>query len=118
MNFWEKITGSDLTIEYTAFDLRVKKLPADYRASWEKITAILWSQTDFSGRKTMSILEGVLGLFEETAEDGQSVQALLGDDIQGFCSALVDGHGIKSFRDKWRKQLNKNVSNKLGKLGE
>lgn len=115
MNFWEKITGSDMTKEVKAFDARIKKLPADYQAAWEKINDNIWQHSDFTGRNLMPILDGVLGLLEETAADGQSVQEVLGDDIQGFCSELTGEEGAKSIRDKWREQLNNNVAKKLGK---
>lgn len=115
MNFWEKITGEDMTKEMITFESRAKKLPIDYQVAWEKIKAILWQHSNFSGRNLMPILDGVLGLLEETAADGQSVQAVLGDDIKGFCSALAGEEGAKSFRDKWRKQLNNNIAKKLGK---
>ena len=115
MNFWEKITGNDLRREFKTFESRVKKLPADYQAAWEEINAYLWSRADFTGRNLMPILDGVLGLLEETAADGQSVQEVLGDDIKGFCSALAGEEGAKSYRDKWREQLNNNIAKKLGK---
>ncbi|MBR0599294.1 DUF1048 domain-containing protein [Sinanaerobacter chloroacetimidivorans] len=115
MNFYEKITGSDMTKELKAFESRAKNLPADYQAAWEKIKANLWVHSDFTGRNLMPILDGVLGLLEETAADGQSVPEVLGDDIEGFCSALAGEEGAKSFRDKWREQLNKNITKKLGK---
>lgn len=115
MNFWERITGSDMTREFKSFESRVKKLPPDYQAAWEEIDAHLWEYSDFTGRNLMPVLEGVLGLLEETAADGQSVQEVLGDDIKGFCSALAGAEGAKSYRDKWREQLNKNVAKKLGK---
>jgi len=115
MNFWEKITGSDMTKELKAFESRVKKLPADYQAAWEKINANLWPRSDFTGRNLMPIIDGVLGLLEETAADGQSIQEVLGDDIEGFCSALAGEEGAKSYRDKWREQLNNNIAKKLGK---
>lgn len=115
MNFWEKITGSDMKKEFKAFEARVKKLPADYQAAWEEINSYLWQHSDFTGRNLMPILDGVLGLLEETAADGQSVQDVLGDDIKGFCSALAGEEGAKSIRDKWREQLNNNVAKKLGK---
>jgi len=115
MNFWEKITGSDMTKELKTFESRAKKLPADYQAAWEKINANLWPHSDFTSRNLMPILDGVLGLLEETAADGQSVQEVLGDDIKGFCSALADEEGAKSYRDKWREQLNNNIAKKLGK---
>lgn len=115
MNFWEKVTGSDMTKELKSFKLRAKKLPADYQAAWEKITANLWPHSDLTGRNIMPILDGVLGLLEETAADGQSIKEVLGDDLKGFCLALVGVDGANSFRDKWRKQLNNNIAKKLGK---
>lgn len=115
MNFWDKITGSDMKKELKGYEARVKKLPADYQAAWREINVNLWSRSDFTGRNLMPILEGVLGLFEETAADGQNVQEVLGGDIKGFCSALAGEEGAKSFRDKWREQLNKNIARKLGK---
>ncbi|MFA1822644.1 DUF1048 domain-containing protein [Virgibacillus oceani] len=115
MNFLKKITGSDITKEYKTFESRTKKLPADYQAAWEEINANLWPYSDFTGRNLMPILDGVLGLLEETAADGQRVQEVLGDDIKGFCSALAGEEGAKSFRDKWRGQLNNNIAKKLGK---
>jgi DNA-binding ferritin-like protein (Dps family) len=115
MNFWEKVTGSDMTREFKNFERRVKKLPTDYQAAWEEINAHLWSYTDFTGRNLMPILDRVLALLEETAADGQRIQEVLGDDIKGFCSALAGEEGAKSFRDKWREQLNKNIAKKLGK---
>jgi DNA-binding ferritin-like protein (Dps family) len=115
MSFWEKITGSDMTKEFKSFELRVKNLPADYEAAWEKICTNLWPHSDFTGRNLMPILDGVLGLFEETAADGQSVEDVLGDDIKGFCSALIGEEGANSYLDKWRKQLNNNIAKKLGK---
>ncbi|MEL7608235.1 MAG: DUF1048 domain-containing protein [Bacillota bacterium] len=115
MNFWDKITGNDMTKELKAFESRAKKLPADYQAAWEKIKANLWPHSDLTGRNLMPILDGVLSLLEETAADGQSAQEVLGDDIKGFCSALAGEEGAKSFRSKWREQLNHTIAKKLGK---
>lgn len=115
MNFWEKITGSDMTKELKAFDSRAKKLPADYQEAWEKINLNLWPYSDFTGRNLMPILDGVLGLLEGAVANGQSVQEVLGDDIKGFCTALASEEGAKAIRDKWRDQLNNNIAKKLGK---
>lgn len=115
MNFWKKITGSDMTKMMKSFEKRAKKLPYDFQAAWEKINSYLWPQSDLTGRKIIAILEGVLGLLEEGSSEGQSVEEVLGDDIKGFCSALAGEEGIKTFRDKWREQLNNNIARKLGK---
>lgn len=115
MNFWDKITGNDMKREFKDFESRIRKLPADYQAAWKEINGHLWPHSDFTGRNLMPILDGVLGLLEETAADGQSVQEALGDDIKGFCSALAGEQGAKTYRDKWRKQLNDNIARKLNK---
>jgi DNA-binding ferritin-like protein (Dps family) len=65
----------------------------------------------------MPILDGALGLLEETAADGRSSREVLGDDIEGFCAALAGGEGARNYRDRWREQLNRNVARKLGQLG-
>ena len=115
MKFWDMVTGNDMTREMKAFDSRAKKLPADYQAAWEKINTNLWQHSDITGLNLMPILDGVLSLLEESAADGRSVLEVLGNDIKGFCSALTDKEGAKSFRDKWREQLNNNIAKKLGK---
>ncbi|WP_067817708.1 DUF1048 domain-containing protein [Actinomadura kijaniata] len=117
MNFWETITGSDLTREWKAFDARAQALPEDYRAAWAQIKNHLLPHADFTGRNLMPILDAALGLLEETAADGQSVREVLGEDIAGFCAALAGGQGARTYRDRWREQLNRNVARKLSRLG-
>ena len=115
MSFWKKITGRDMTEQMVDFESRIKKLPADYQAAWEEIDDHLWSHADFTGRNLMPILDGVLGLLEESAAEGLSIQEALGDDLKSFSLELAGEEGAKSFRDKWREQLNNSVANKLGK---
>jgi DNA-binding ferritin-like protein (Dps family) len=117
MNFWETITGSDLTREWKAFEVRAEALPTGYRAAWEEIKGHLFPYANFTGRNLMPILDNALGLLEETASDGRSIHEVLGDDIEGFCAALAGGEGARSFRGRWREQLNRNVARKLGRLG-
>ncbi|WP_306367827.1 DUF1048 domain-containing protein [Nocardiopsis sp. CC223A] len=117
MNLWETVTGSDLTREWKAFGVRAEALPPGHRAAWEQIKGHLFLYSDFSGRNLTPIFDGVLGLLEETAADGQDVEDVLGDDIAGFCAALAGGEGARSHRDRWREQLNRNVARKLARLG-
>lgn len=117
MNFWERITGSDLTRDWSDFEARAAALPEDYRSAWEQIKSHLMLHGDLSGRNLTPIVDGVLGLLETTAADGQSVDEALGDDIPGFCAALFGDDGRKDFRDRWCEQLNKNVARRLSKLG-
>jgi DNA-binding ferritin-like protein (Dps family) len=116
MNFLEKITGSDMNKDMKGFEARAKVLPAEYQTAWKEMKNNLWIHGDFSGRNLMPILDSALELLEVTSADGQSVEEVLGDDIKGFCAALVGDEGAKTYRDKWRDQLNKNVARKLGGL--
>ena len=116
MNFFEKITGSDMTKAMNGFEARAKLLPTAYQAAWKEISSNLWIQGDFTGRNLMPILNSALELLEVTSADAQSIEEVLGDDIEGFCAALVGNEGAMNYRDKWREQLNKNVARKLGGL--
>lgn len=115
MKFWQTVTGSDLTKESQAFEARAEVLPGDYRAAWGQIKSGLFAYGSFTGRNLMPILDGALGLLEETAADGRSIHEVLGDDIKGFCAALAGGEGARSYRDRWRERLNRNVARKLAR---
>lgn len=117
MNLWETVTGSDLTRQWKAFEARSEALPPDYRAAWGQITVHLFPYGSFTGRNLMPILDDALGLLEQTAADGRSVQEVLGDDIAGFCAALAGEEGARSYRDRWRARLNRKVARRLARLG-
>jgi DNA-binding ferritin-like protein (Dps family) len=117
MNFWESVTGSDLTREWKAFEARAAVLPPDYQAAWSQMKGHLLPYGGFTGRNLMPILDAALGLLEEAAADGQGIAEVLGEDIAGFCAALAGGEGARTYRDRWREALNRNVARKLGRLG-
>jgi len=117
MSYWDTVTGSDLTREWKAFEARAAALPADYRSAWDQIKVHLLPYGGLTGRSLMPILDGALGLLEETAAEGKSIDQVLGDDIKGFCAALAGGEGARTYRDRWRTQLNRKVARKLGRLG-
>ncbi|MGH3248246.1 MAG: DUF1048 domain-containing protein [Trebonia sp.] len=94
--------------QYASWRTRIPKLIRD---------AHLFPYGGFTGRNLMPIMDNALGLLEETAADGQDIREVLGDDIKGFCAALAGGEGARSYRDRWREQLNRNVARKLGRLG-
>ncbi|MFT4137047.1 DUF1048 domain-containing protein [Microbacterium sp.] len=122
MNFWEQVTGSDLNKDWQAFEARAAALPQDYRQAWQQIKGGLMLHGDFTGRNLTPIFDGVLGLMETTAAEGESAKEALGDDIPGFCAALVGGdkdHRDRwNYRQRWREQLNRNVARKLSRLGD
>ncbi len=115
MNIWDKVTGNDLKAEMKSFEERILKLSNEYQVAWDEIKHNLWMYTDFSGRNLIPIFESVVEMLEEASLDSQSVEGLFGGDIKTFCSELANGEGAKTFRDKWREQLNNNVARKLSK---
>ncbi len=58
MNFWDRITGNDLTREWKAFDARAAVLPAEYQAAWAQMKTQLFNYGDFSGRNLTPIADG------------------------------------------------------------
>ena len=125
MNIWEQITGSDLTRDWQGFEARAAVLPDDYRQAWQQIKGHLILHGGFTGRSLTPIVDGVLGLMETTAAEGEDVKDALGNDIPGFCVALVgddssagDHRDQWDYRQRWRERLNRNVARRLSKLGD
>jgi DNA-binding ferritin-like protein (Dps family) len=115
MNFFEKITGSDMKKEMKGLEARAKVLPVEYQTAWKEMKNNLWIQGDFTGRNRMPMMNRALELLEVALADGQSVE-VLEKDTKGFYAASVGDKGAKTYQDKWRDQLNKSVAKKLGGL--
>lgn len=113
MKFYDKITGNDIRRAYQEFDVRSDKLPLDYQISWKEIQSSLWDYSNFSGRNLVPILDGILGLLEESALDGISIDQIIDGDVKKFSAAVAGVEGAENYRDKWRKQLNESVAKKL-----
>ncbi|MGL5381945.1 MAG: DUF1048 domain-containing protein [Culicoidibacterales bacterium] len=119
MKFIEKITGSDITKTFKTLELRVQKLPKTYQLVWEEMKTAIWTQSDdLIGRKTMPLMEELVELLEISAADNLEVSELVGCDVQTFCLALLGEERAKTYRDKWRQQLNETVLKKLAQLEE
>ena len=115
MNFWDRITGNDMTRQWKSLDARAGKLPKDFQQAYAQITAELWQRTGVSGRDILAMLEGVMELLEDASASNRSAQDVLGNDIRGFCAELAADAGGKSYRDRWRDRLNNTVLRKLGR---
>ncbi len=115
MGLWDKVTGNDMKAEMKLLEERASKLSKEYQVAWEAIKSNLWVYSDFTGRNLTPIFENIIEMLEEASIDGQSVEGLFGGDIKAFCADIASGEGAKTFRDKWREQLNNNIARKLGK---
>lgn len=117
MNFFDKVTGNDMTRKMKEFDERIAKLPKEYKEAFKEIQKNLWVYSDFTGRRLTESFEKIVTLLEETASESLSIKEVFGEDIKGFCEEVATQEGLENFRDKWRKQLNNNIKRKLEKLG-
>ena len=70
--------------EYREHMARVKKLPDEYRYVFEKIQTYMWELVCGSGMEMMKVQEEFLCFFEESVEEGISVQEAVGDDVAAF----------------------------------
>ncbi|MCO8277695.1 DUF1048 domain-containing protein [Actinoplanes sp. TRM 88003] len=117
MSIWETVTGGDLNRDWKAFAARAAALSPDHQAAWGRIVQHLMAYGSFTGRNLTPIADAALALLEEAAADGQSANEVLGDDIAGFTTALAGGAGARTYRDRRREQLNRDVARKLARLG-
>ncbi len=117
MNFIDRVTGNDITKAYKLLEIRVQQLPKEYQVIWEEMKTVIWTNSsDIIGRKTLPFMEELVELLEMSALDELDVSNIVGDDIQAFCLELLGQDSVKSYRDKWRQQLNRSVMKKLGKV--
>jgi DNA-binding ferritin-like protein (Dps family) len=113
MKFYDKVTGNDLRQTFKKLNIRINELPPEYQDIWQKIQGYLWEYSDFSGRTLLPILDGILGLLEESALD--VVENIIGQDIKEFTTAVATDEGAENLRNKWRNQLNQSIEKKLRK---
>ena len=107
MNFIERVTGSDITKAMKNLSVRIQNLSPAYQDAWDEMQSCLYTYGDF---------ENLAELLEIASAENQSVEEILGSDIKSFCSSLFSGEEMKTYRDKWRRQLNQNVERRLGRL--
>lgn len=96
--------------EWRSIEKRAKSLPQDYRVVYGKIKHYLWNS---SGITTIDAFRNLIDLFEESAANGKEVLEIIGNDVASFCDELVRGE--KSYFEKMRKNLNRDIAKKVGK---
>lgn len=109
--FLEKIIGDlEGKKEWRQTEARAKALPKEFSTAYNEIKKYIWTT---SGIETITPLTNLVDLFEEAAANGKKVLDVIGSDVAAFADELVRGE--KSYFEKKRQQLNKDISKKLGK---
>jgi DNA-binding ferritin-like protein (Dps family) len=99
--------------EWKVMEARARSLPKDYRVVYDEIKQYIWKTSGLDG---IEIFKGLLELFEEGAANGISVLDITGENVAEFCDELL--RDADTYFEGWRKELNRNIAEKLGKRGE
>jgi DNA-binding ferritin-like protein (Dps family) len=104
--FLKKIIGDKKA--WKDMEARAKALPKDYQVVYGEIKIYIWKRSE---KESVDVFKGLLDLFEEGAANGRSALEITGNDVATFCDELSPG--AKTYVDRWREELNNNISNKL-----
>jgi DNA-binding ferritin-like protein (Dps family) len=92
----------------------VKKLPRDYQIVYGEIQKYLWKIGPVElGEGDISLLIGILELFEEGAANGQKVLEITGPNVANFADDLVKD--MPTFAEKWIDETNETVAKSMQK---
>jgi DNA-binding ferritin-like protein (Dps family) len=97
--------------EYKEYRRLYRSLPKDYRFVFKEIEKYIWS-LDYDG-SMMNVLMNTLEAFSIAAVDGRNVFSVTGEDVGVFCENLLRKFNAKTWADKCREKLNKNIRNYL-----
>lgn len=99
--------------EYREQLTRVEALPEDYRFVFKKVQGYMWSFAGGDGSDMLKAQEELIELFESSAAEGKHVLDVTGEDVVGFCDEFL--RDTKKWTDNYRKKLNRDMINKLGR---
>lgn len=92
---------------------RVEALPEDYRFVFKKIHGYMWGLAGGDGFDMLNTQHELIELFEASAADGKHILDVTGEDVVGFCDEFL--RDTKKWTDNYRKKLNRDMINKLGR---
>ncbi len=100
---------------YWAYKARTKQLPANYRTAVEALERYL----TYYGAITkadimMSMLEDLADLFEQSAANGTSVRAVVGEDPVEFAEAFLQNYSDGQWINKERARLTNAIDRAAG----
>ncbi|MDR3359623.1 MAG: DUF1048 domain-containing protein [Bifidobacteriaceae bacterium] len=113
VKFLDLVIGSrEQKRQWRAHVRRVKALPADYRLVMKQIEKFLWNYA--ADEQMMSVLEGILELFEEGAAEGRPVLDVTGQDVAEFALNTLAATQVNTWTGKKADELNAAVRKALG----
>src|SRR5664279_366310 len=103
----ENVTGSfDEKRDYRRYKARVAKLPPNYRSALEALNRyFMYYAGVVNGGIAQTMLNDLADLFEQSAADGSSVRAIVGEDPVEFAEDFVRNYSKGQWINKERERL-------------
>lgn len=92
---------------------RVKALPQDYQIVYKEIQKYLFKVGPVELTDGISLLSGIVDLFEEGAALGKGVLDVTGSDVAAFCDELIKDS--KTYADIYQESVNQEVNKEMNK---
>lgn len=118
MNFWDKITGNDMSKALKTLILRAKQLPADYQNAWDEIKANSWGYSDFTGRNLMPILMAFSTCWKPPRRTGKAPPRCWATTSRASAPRWPAKKAQKPIATNGASSWNRAVHEKLSKRGE
>jgi DNA-binding ferritin-like protein (Dps family) len=99
--------------EWRAYVRRVKALPPDYQFTLQQIEKFMWNFA--SDGQVIQVFEEIADLFEDGARRGQAVLEITGEDVAGFCQAILAEIQAHTWTGKKADDLNRAVHQRLNR---
>jgi DNA-binding ferritin-like protein (Dps family) len=87
------------------YKARTAALPTSHRTAVDGIERYIMYTGPSDGDQLMRMLEDLADLFEQTAADGTSVRAVVGDDPISFAEEFKANYGLGSWLSKEQQRL-------------
>jgi DNA-binding ferritin-like protein (Dps family) len=99
--------------EWRAHVTRVKALPKDYQIVYKEMQKYLFKVCTVELTDGISLLSGIVDLFEEGAALGKGVLEVTGSDVAAFCDDLIKDS--KTYADIYQESTNQKVNKAIKK---
>jgi DNA-binding ferritin-like protein (Dps family) len=94
--------------EWQAHMARVRALPKDYQIVYKEIQNYLFKVGPVELNEGISLLSGIVDLFEEGAQLRKGVLEVTGKDVAAFCDDLIKDS--KTYADYYQDSVNQEVN--------
>jgi DNA-binding ferritin-like protein (Dps family) len=101
--FAEKVIGDKR--QWREYKARVRKLPANYRATVEAFERYLMHWGGMDGDSSLAMFDHLIDLFEQSAADGTPIRDIVGDDPVAFVEELLRSYPEGDIRLREQRRL-------------